>query len=134
ISRSWLPVMAVSTSKVQSEELVTRLQLVSGCWQAVEVPLQTSAVQMFPSEVQEIPCAFTASAGHVALDPVQFSARSHWPAAARQVMLEDWKPSAGHVVLVPSQLSATSQSPAAVRQTVPALPAGCWHSTCVPSH
>src|SRR5207245_1660652 len=36
-------------------------------------------------------------------------------------------------VFVPSQTSATSQSPAAARHSVPALPAGCWHVSLVPS-
>ena len=75
-----------------------------------------------------------ASAGHAALDPVQFSATSHGPAEGRQTVLEDWKPLAGQVVLVPSQVSATSQTPADERQVAPALPAGCWHVTLVPSH
>src|SRR5439155_578338 len=41
---------------------------------------------------------------------------------------------AGHVVLAPVHVSATSQTPAVGRQTAPALPAGCWHVTLVPSH
>ena len=66
--------------------------------------------------------------------PVQLSASSHSPAAERQMVLEDEKPSAGHVELVPVHVSATSHSLTAARHTVPALPAGCWHATLVPSH
>src|SRR5437867_8909859 len=65
-----------------------------------------------------------ASAGQVALVPVQFSAASHRSTAARQTVLDDRRASAGQVVLVPVQVSATSQGPAAARHTVPAFPAG----------
>src|SRR5439155_730936 len=61
-----------------------------------------------------------ASAGHAALEPVQVSARSHTPAAARHTVLAGWKTSAGQAALVPSQVSVTSQTPAAARHTVPA--------------
>ena len=37
-------------------------------------------------------------------------------------------------MLVPVQVSATSHGPAAARQTAPALPAGCWQASFVPSH
>src|SRR5439155_5550157 len=61
--------------------------------------------------------ALFAPAGHVALDPVHFSARSQTPAAPRHVTPAATKPSAGQVSLMPSQLSATSQMPAEARQT-----------------
>src|SRR5437667_5253719 len=73
-----------------------------------------------------------ASAGQVALVPVQFSAASHRSTAARQTVLEGRKALAGQVVLVPVQVSAASQGPAAARHTVPALPAGCVHAALVP--
>src|SRR5436309_3047866 len=69
-----------------------------------------------------------ASAGQVALVPVQFSAASHRSTAARQTVLDDRRASAGQVVLVPVQVSATSQGPAAARHTVPVFPAGCVQS------
>src|SRR5207249_2333202 len=47
---------------------------------------------------------------------------------------DDLKASGGHTVLEPVQVSSTSQVPAAVRHTAPALPAGCWQVTFVPSH
>jgi len=49
------------------------------------------------------------SAGHDPDVPVQFSARSHWPAGARQTVVLDWKPST-HVLSVPEQWSAESSS------------------------
>src|SRR5207249_12052596 len=60
------------------------------------------------------------SAGHAALAPVQVSARSHAPAAARHTVLAAWNASAGQAALVPSQVSVTSQTPAAARHTLPA--------------
>jgi hypothetical protein len=125
-----------------------------------------SVVQALPSSVQAVPLAFFASVGQAAPVPVQDSATSHSPAAARHWIVEAEKTSAGHallvplqfsamsqvptdarhtvldgsfasvgqVVLVPVQLSAASQTPAAARQIVPALPAGCWQATFVPSH
>ena len=42
------------------------------------------------------------SVGHVLDVPVQVSATSHWPAAVRQVKLDDWKTST-HAALVPVQ-------------------------------
>src|SRR5947209_6997948 len=61
----------------------------AGCVQAgaPEVPLHTSVVQTLPSSVHAVPAALTASAGHVALEPVQLSARSHSFAAARQTVV-----------------------------------------------
>src|SRR5438874_2822384 len=65
----------------------------AGCWQAGEptVPLHTSVVQELPSSVQTVPADFTASAGHVALEPVQVSARSHSFTALRQTFELGWK-------------------------------------------
>src|SRR6266404_4540147 len=61
----------------------------AGCVQAgePEVPLHTSVVQTLPSSVQAVPAALTASAGHVALEPVQLSATSQSFAAARQTVV-----------------------------------------------
>src|SRR5438034_847385 len=67
--------------------------LPAGCWQVGEptVPLHTSVVQGLPSSVQTVPADFTASAGHVALEPVQVSARSHSFTALRQTFELGWK-------------------------------------------
>src|SRR5438128_2637753 len=65
---------------------------------------------------------------------VHVSVMSHGPAGARHTVDDEAKASAGHEVLVPVQVSATSQRPATERHVVPALPAGCWHVTFVPSH
>src|SRR5205823_1816124 len=59
--------------------------LPTGCWQVLLVPSHWSRVQGLLSELQAVPLAFlTSVVGQVALEPVQFSARSHSPAAARQ--------------------------------------------------
>src|SRR5439155_17608116 len=112
----------------------------------------------------DVPLAFFKSVGQAVFDPSQLSATSHSPAAARHwvpalpagcwqvtlvpshrsrvqglvsavqdVPLAFFK-SVGQAVFDPSQLSATSHSPAAIRHWVPALPAGCWQVTLVPSH
>src|SRR5439155_23450995 len=58
-----------------------------------------------------------ASAAQSALRPVQNSATSQTPAAARHSVVVGSKVSGGQSFEVPSQLSATSQAPAAGRQT-----------------
>src|SRR2546427_12824368 len=50
------------------------------------------------------------SVGQVPLDPVQFSATSHWPAEPRHTVALDWKTST-HTLLVPVQWSAPSHAP-----------------------
>ena len=82
------------------------------------VPSHWSSVHALLSLVHAVADAFLASAGQAAAEPVQFSARSHSPAAARQTLLEAAKASAGQAALVPSQDSATSHVPALARQTV----------------
>ena len=136
----------------------------AGCWHVSLAPLQVSVVHGFPSSVHAVPFGFFTSAGQAALVPVQVSARSHSPAAARHVVLAGWNVSAGQslatpsqlsatsqapaagrhtavlfasaglVVLVPVQASATSHAPAAGRHTAPAFPAGCWQVALAPSH
>src|SRR5438128_741258 len=136
----------------------------TGCVHVVLVPLHTSAVQGLPSSVQLVPFDLKTSLGQVVLLPVQLSATSHSPAAARHtvpvlpagcwhelLMPLHWSSvqglvsavqdvplafltSVGQVELVPVQVSARSHSAAAARQTAPALPAGCWQSTLVPLH
>src|SRR5207249_2740348 len=81
-------------------------------------PSHRSVVQAFPSSVHAVPLAFFASVGQLTDVPVQDSATSHSPAAARQVVVEGASASAGHVLAVPLQVSATSQGPADARQTV----------------
>src|SRR6185295_1498051 len=89
----------------------------AGCVQAVLLPSQTSAVQIWPSSGHAVPADFTASAGQLLLTPLQFSATSQTPAAPRHwaVLLA----SAGHEALRPVQLSARSHTPADGRQLVP---------------
>src|SRR5207249_3568286 len=89
----------------------------AGCWQASLVPSHASVVHGLLSSVHAVPLGCFASAGQLGPLPVQLSASSHSPAAARQTVLEDAKPSAGHVVLVPVHVSATSHAPAVGGQT-----------------
>jgi len=76
----------------------------------------------------------TASAGQVGLDPVQFSAASQAPVAARQTVALEMNASAGQLGLVPVQVSSTSHIPAAGRQSVPAGAGACGHVLLIPSH
>jgi hypothetical protein len=98
------------------------------------LPSHWSVVHGLPSSVHAVPLAFFTSAGHAVLEPVQLSARSHSPAAARHSVPAATNASAGHVALDPVHVSATSQTPAAARQTAPAFPAGCVQSALLPSH
>ena len=120
-----VPVQLSARSHSPAAPRQTVPALPAGCWQATFAPSHWSLVQTFPSSVQAVPLVFLASAGQVAEEPVQLSARSHSPAAERQTVEAARNPSAGHVVVVPVQVSATSQVPADARHTVPALPAGC---------
>src|SRR5207249_2899844 len=62
---------------------VMEIVVPAGCWQVALVPLQMSRVQTLPSSVHAVPFALKASLGQVVLAPVQLSATSHSPAAAR---------------------------------------------------
>src|SRR5437763_15070678 len=63
--------------------------LPAACWQALFVPSQRSVVQTLPTSVHAVPHGVFASAGHLGLFPVHLSARSHSPADAQQVEVED---------------------------------------------
>jgi hypothetical protein len=91
----------------------------AACWHVTFVPSHLSVVQALPSSVQAVPLAFFASAGQLGEVPVQFSAWSHSPPAARQTVVDGANPSAGQVNELPLQVSATSHAPADARQTVP---------------
>src|SRR5438128_10487438 len=79
--------------------------------------------------------AFFWSAGQASpAMPGQVSTWSHSPAAARQTKALERTTSLGQVALVPVQVSSGSHtSPEPWRPTAPALPAGCWHASLVPS-
>src|SRR5207245_11258731 len=55
----------------------------AGCVHVALVPLHTSVVHTLPSSVHAVPLGWKASLGQVVLVPVQLSATSHSPAAAR---------------------------------------------------
>ena len=105
----------------------------AGCWHALLVPSQASVVHGLPSLEHAVPDGLLASAGQLALVPVQLSAGSHSPADERHSVNAGRKPSTGHVELVPVHVSTASHAPAAARQTAPAFPAGCWHASLLPS-
>src|SRR5439155_4222093 len=90
----------------------------AGCVHVALEPLHTSVVHTLPSSVQVVPLAFKASAGQAVLVPVQLSARSHSPAAARQTVPAALGAWAGEVGVVAVQLCGASQRSAAARQTV----------------
>src|SRR5207247_2422196 len=129
-----VPVQVSSTSQSPAAARHTVPALPAGCWQALCVPSHSSRLEGMPAAVDAVPAGSFASAGQVALDPVQCSAGSHSPAEARQTVVEGSKALAGQAVLVPVQVSSTSQTPAAERHTVPALPAGGRRAGSEPSH
>jgi hypothetical protein len=92
--------------------------LPAGCWHATFVPSHRSSVQTFPSSVHPVPFVFFASVGHVADDPVHVSARSHSPAAARQ-LAPALPAGCWQMLLVPLQVSVVQGFPSSVH-TVPA--------------
>src|SRR5207249_2088478 len=128
------PVQVSSTSQKPAAARQTAPAFPAGCWQSLLLPSHWSRLHGLPSLVHAVPAAVFASAGQAALVPVHCSAGSHSPVELRQTVLDDSKASAGHTVLDPAHVSSRSQAPAAARHTVPALPAGCWHATLVPSH
>jgi hypothetical protein len=70
---------------------------------------QTSLVQALPSDEQTVPFGRDPSAGQEPDVPVQLSATSHSPAAARQMVVAGLKPSTQ--CPDPSQESVPSQAP-----------------------
>src|SRR5262245_53855247 len=89
--------------------------------QSLEEPSQASAVSQTPADPRQVvPFGSTASAGHAALTPSQFSVASQVSPvlAARHTVLLGSSASAGQVRLVPSQVSTMSHTPAELRHTV----------------
>src|SRR5207244_12312088 len=68
----------------------------AGCWHALLVPSQASVVHGLPSLEHAVPDGLLASAGQLALVPLQLSAGSHSPADAPHRVSPARKPSAGH--------------------------------------
>jgi hypothetical protein len=93
-------------------------ELPAGCWHADDVPLQRSSVHGLVSSVQAVAFALKPSDGQLAAVPVQVSAKSHSPAAARHTVPDAASPSAGHVFDDPEHFSSASQAEVAARQTV----------------
>src|SRR5512139_2132439 len=82
-------------------------------------PQVSPVVQRLPSE-QGVPLGCLASLGQSFVVPLQVSARSQSPAAARQTVPLSATASAGQVRDDPSHVSATSQAPEPARQMNPA--------------
>src|SRR5207245_1388309 len=127
-----VPVQFSSTSQGPAAARQTAPGLPAGCWQASLDPSHSSVLHGLRSSVHPVPAGALASAGHVALEPVQFSAGSHSPPDGRQTAVAGLKASLGHVLLDPVHSSSRSQSPAEARQTVPAFPGACWQKSLVP--
>ena len=127
-----VPVQFSSTSQTPVAARQTVPAFPAGCWQASFVPSHSSVLHGLPSSVHAVPAGSLASAGHVALEPVQFSAGSHSPPDGRQTAVAGLKASLGHVLLDPVHSSSRSQSPAEARQTAPAFPGACWQKSLVP--
>src|SRR5438552_1694165 len=79
-----VPVQVSATSHSPAVARHSAPALPAGCWQVLFVPSHWSSVQGLLSAVQAVPLVFLLSAGQVLLVPVQVSAVSHSPAAARQ--------------------------------------------------
>src|SRR5439155_1324713 len=93
-----VPVQFSSTSQAPAAARQTVPAFPAGCWQASFVPSHSSVLHGLPSSVHAVPAGSLASAGHVALEPVQFSAGSHSPPDGRQTAVAGWKASLGHVL------------------------------------
>ena len=99
------------------------------------VTVAVSVTEVWNLEVAgAAPSVVAVPAGQLLLVPSQVGAASQTPVAGPHTVPAGLLTSAGQLLLVPSQVSATSQTPADERQVAPALPAGCWHVTLVPSH
>lgn len=133
-----LPVHVSAGSHTPADGLHTTPALPAGCWHALLEPLHWSRVQGRPSLVQATPLPLTESAGQAVELPVQVSARSQSPVAARQVLpalpavalqlpllqrpTSHGLPGFGSVQVVPFALTGLLQVPDAPH--TPAL----WHS------
>jgi hypothetical protein len=117
-----VPLPSQKSSVQTSESLVHGVEpLANESAGHVAEPLQTSATSHSPLEPRQVTdVGANALVGHEADVPLQVSATSQIPDAARQV-LPDENEFAGHDVEVPVQVSAESQTPEALRQTVEAL-------------
>ena len=120
-----VPVHVSTTSHTPADARHVTPAFPAACWQLSWLPSRRSVVQTFPSSVHAVPLACFASAGQATLVPVQLSATSHSPAAARHTVVVGSRTSAGQLVLVPVHVSTGSQMPADARHVVPPFPAAC---------
>jgi len=80
-----------------------------------------------------VPTLLNELAGQSLSAPVQYSAMSQVPAAARQILVFPYFASTRQTKLVPLQVSALSHAPAAGRQTVPDFAGPHTPSTVAPA-
>src|SRR5207245_9721602 len=113
-----VPVQLAATAPSSAAARHTAPAFPAGCVHVALAPLHTSVVHTFPSSVQVVPLALRTSVGQAVLVPVQVSATSHSPAAARQTVPAALMASAGQAALDPVQFSAASHRSTAARQTV----------------
>src|SRR6266446_344459 len=105
-----VPVQLSATSHSLTAARHTVPALPAGCVHVALEPLHTSVVHTLPSSVHGVPLALKTSVGQAVLVPVQVSARSHSPAAARHTVPAALIALAGQVALDPVQLSAASHT------------------------
>lgn len=117
--------LVVSSDTDPPEELTEAVVFAPDPEQGVESPpVHWPTWQVFPvthwfPSVQAVPLAAKLSPGHAIEPPVQVSATSHGPAAARHTVVDGAYPSGGQSAACPVQVSVASQAPADARQTVP---------------
>src|SRR3989475_8329401 len=93
-----VPVQVSATSQSPAAARDTVPALPAGCVQVLVLPSHWSRVQGLLSGVQAVPLGCLASVGQVVLVPVQLSATSHSPAAARHTA-PAFPAGCGHVAL-----------------------------------
>src|SRR5438445_716974 len=105
----------------------------AGCWQATLLPSHWSRVHGLLSAVHAVPFAFLASDGQALLVPVQVSARSHSPAAARH-SVPAWPAGCWQRLLLPLQVSVVHGLPSSVHAVPFALnvQSAAQHEPAVP--
>ena len=116
-----VPVQLSATSHWPAEARHSVVAGLKPSTHVLAVPEQESVASHAPScelPVQGVVAGAKPFAGQVTVVPVQLSATSHWPAEARQMVVDGFLASAGQSLVFPSQLSATSQSPADSLQMV----------------
>src|SRR5437763_1136200 len=112
-----LPPQVSARSRAPAAPRHTAPLFPAGCAQVMVLPSHRSRVHGLVSAVHAVPADCLASAGQVVLVPVQFSATSHSPAAARHTA-PAFPAGCVHVALEPLHTSVVHGLPSSV-QVVP---------------